>query len=370
MWVARADVVGFGVLALGICSCGSNGNVESNANDMLAFDRPLSPGYVLEPKVADTTEIQLPAGSMPAAIAGNMMNGTLVLADVGSRTVLRVRSDGTILGPSWTTDDRDALSAVTGIASDDSTGAVIVASMGRGELIRFDSAGQVLRFDVPPPVSAGGLGSQISAQGSVVAETWFYLDRTTPSNDWTEALPVARLWDLRGEYLGGYGRVQPHAGFALTAAVNRGIVGLSQDTLWFARRSDGKILAYALSNPSSLPSRVIELPLLYNANTPYESSDAWRNPVVDEHLRAFTVGWDGRFYIGQVEGWAIDSRGLRLPSTVITVLNRSGARAGMVRVVGEIRDLAVTREGVFALIIDGSRRRRVVRYDFESFNRS
>lgn len=333
------------------------------------FSRPPVPGVApaLTPLIG---QLQLPDSvrvfrmELPSAIAASAELCLLAVGDPADRAVHLYDLPTFRYVRSLRPRDVNAFGGITSVAIDPSRGHVLVADLRGGDLWRFALSGELLSNATlpPPPGVPGGLGSQIViAPDGRVFETWFALERSTPSADWGPDLPLIRQIDDSYAVAASYGGIRPYRGQVLTASVNRGLIAVIGDTVWFARRSDATLMAFDATRPGVHPVRSVRLPIFF-VSVPRESAGPWRHPVVDEHIRAFAVDGGGRFYLGQVISWPTDTMSLHRPKTMaLTVVSRTGERIAAYDLGSEILDLAVVEPLVIAVLRGEEPGKRLVR---------
>lgn len=308
--------------------------------------------------------------STPVALSVGGSDGNLIaVGDRTDRAIHLFRTNGaydrTVFGGGR---DTSALMALISVAVNDQA-EIVATDLWNGTLIRYPagaSHGESIRLT--PPVPRGGLGSQVVlTNDGAVYEQWFTLNVPVNSALWTRDLPLVRQLSSEGQVLTSFGTVTRYPGVAFTAALNRGIIAVADDTLWYARRADCRLLAYAMNSPGPRPVRVVEAPLFYRMNPPREhqavaSAGGSRPQVsVQEHCRAFAVDDAGFFYLGQSVGWPETASGLFRPRTALTVLDHEGGYIATYGLGYEILSLAVTRDLLLAILLDTGRHKRIVR---------
>lgn len=248
----------------------------------------------------------------------------------------------------------------------DSSGALAVSDMGQGTLHLFspDGARRGSRV-LPRPKGDFSLGSQLEwGPGGWLLEQWFSFDAATESGDWDERLPLVRILDPADSVVGGVGAVRPEPGHTFTAALNRGIIARRADTLWYAKRADGRLLAFDLGRPGAEPVRTVEIPVFYHMSAPQEGSvrGGEYEVAVQEHVRAFAVAPSGHFLIGQSRWFPEAAPGtLFRPRTALTVLDADGRHVGSYDLGGEIVSLAASDRWIYAILLDLEEGTRVAR---------
>lgn len=250
----------------------------------------------------------------------------------------------------------------------DSTGALAVSDIAQGTLHLFapDGTRQGTRT-LPRLEEDYSLGSQLvwGPDGQLL-EHWFSYDAPVLSADWDERLPLVRVLTPSGRGEGRIGAVRPEPGQVFTAALNRGIIARRGDTLWYARRADGRLLAFPLSRPGAEPARTVEIPVFYHMSAPQEGrvpGPVGYEVAVQEHIRAFAIAPSGHFLIGQSRWFPEAAPGtLFRPRTALVVLDPSGRPAGAYDLGGEIVALAASDQWIYAIVLDldeGTREARI-----------
>jgi hypothetical protein len=249
----------------------------------------------------------------------------------------------------------------------DTTGSLAVADMGRGTLHLFapDGSRKGTRL-LPGPKGDASLGSQLvwGPDGRLL-EQWFSFEVPIVSKDWDERLPLVRILEPMGGAEGGLGAVRREPGQTFTAALNRGIIARRADTLWYARRADGRLLAFDLARPGAEPVRTVDIPVFYHMSAPQEGrvpGPVGYEVAVQEHVRAFAITPSGHFLIGQSRWFPEAAPGtLFRPRTALTVLDPSGRHVGSYDLGGEIMSLAASDRWIYAILIDLEEETRVAR---------
>ncbi|HYR07783.1 MAG TPA: hypothetical protein VEQ60_08435 [Longimicrobium sp.] len=247
----------------------------------------------------------------------------------------------------------------------DTTGALAVSDMGRGTLHLFAPDGSRRGTRVLARLKGDfSLGSQLvwGPDGRLL-EHWFSYELPIISKDWDERLPLVRILSPEGGAVGGLGTVRREPGQTFTAALNRGIIARRADTLWYARRADGRLLAFDLARPGAEPVRAVDIPVFYHMSAPQEGQvpgPAGYEVAVQEHVRAFAIAPSGHFLIGQSRWFPEAAPGtLFRPRTALTVLDPSGRHVGAYDLGGEIVSLAASDRWIYAILIDPEEGTRV-----------
>jgi len=290
---------------------------------------------VLRPRI----EYRLPASvghlyklSMPTALALDANSCTLAVADVIDRAVHLFRLDGAYRVSLYGGGRGEPVFGLSGLSSlsVQSPNLFVVSTMS-GAFIGFDSTGAITHTAHVPRGQRFPLGNDVLVgSDGLIYDHWLAGRETTLTlADWSRERGLVRIWSPKGELVGRFGLVQQFPGEGLTHYLNRGIVAISDDTLWLARRSDARILGFPLRPPGPSPARVIDVPVFYKAALPveYVRSEPFEIAIrMQEHLRAFTIGPDGSFYMIQSLSWPdpTDTRATFMPQTMVTVVGRDG----------------------------------------------
>jgi hypothetical protein len=234
-----------------------------------------------------------------------------------------------------------------------------------GELYVADRSGLVtvvsprgsIRDTLRVPRRHDGVASQvILGPYGKLYDHWFAWRAPDYSARWPAQTPLVRVWDLNGQQLDSMGSAHPYPGETFTHALNRGQIALRDDTLWFARRGDARLLAFSTTGGTSSPVREIELPLYYHMRPPIEGRTSGHQiqNAVAAHLVAFATGLPGQLLVAQSVSWP-DGGSVFRPRTVLATL---GGRASEYRAFdlgGEIRGVAAADRWVYVILLAGGR---------------
>lgn len=324
----------------------------------------------LQPLVADL-EVRLPIDEQfshglpgPLDFAGPPLC-VLAVADRADRAIHLLGSDGTYRNSVWAGGrDTSVLATTMSLSVSEEFNGIAASDLGRGGITVFGLDGRRLSRFVPErPVEEAGLGKAVAlGPNGLVYDHWFAAPYSTKSTRWSEDVPLIRVFDSQGVASGAFGRVRRHPGEGLTAAINRGLIRLARDTLWFAYRSDARIFGFPLATAGTAgAARVVEPPLFYRMNAPSEYVRGTHlETALQEHLRAFATTPDGFFLLGQSVTWPESRDSLFRPSTALTILDPAGNWLASYKMENEIMYLAASSTRVFAVLLDRARNRRVL----------
>ena len=247
-----------------------------------------------------------------------------------------------------------------------------------------DYSTRVRTLHVPSPISVAPntpvFGSEIAlAKDGILAEHWIESSRAvTDTAPWSNNIPVVRLWYGGNGEFSGRGRLLRGAG-TLTPLFNQGKLIADNDTVWFGRRSDGRLLGFSTSGTATAAARVIEPPILFRAETPVEVLDDDGRTVdaaAPYHLIDFSIAPSGRFFVLQSDSFpelprtVAELREFRdagveyRPRSVLVVLDRAGDILAAYRVDPyDPWEITVTETVIVLLALDELRTRRVLVFD-------
>jgi len=211
-------------------------------------------------------------------------------------------------------------------------GRFLVATLA-GRVLRFDEQGKAVHVsELALPADTPGVRTHQIIQGpdGLLYDHWFAGEENViRAAQWDRDSSLIRVFDASGRLVRRIGTVVRYPGVGLTHYLNRGEFRIADDTLWFARRADARILAFPLRGPYDHPSRVIDLPLYFQAALPveYVSRDEHRVAVrSQDHLQGFSIGPDSLFYVIQDVSWPpIDQKASPyISKSIIDVVGRDG----------------------------------------------
>jgi hypothetical protein len=192
------------------------------------------------------------------------------------------------------------------------------------------------------------MGNQVVYHNGLFYEHWFHgIEVKVRPAEWATEDALIRVWDREGRLVHRFGKVRQYEGEGATHFMNRGEFRIHDDTLWFARKSDARILAFPLAHPSEQPVRVIELPVYYRAAPPTEHVSNENGDVafrLQSHLRAFDIGPSGDFYLVQSISWPDPAeRRSFTPESILTIASADGSVKQRYWIDG-IADVAITED--------------------------
>ena len=277
-------------------------------------------------------------------------------------------------------------SAITNVTAVSLRGRMLAAADVTEQTVAVyeDYVTRVRTLHVPPPLSvdvnATVFGSEIAlAENGILAEHWIESSRAvTETGQWDDDIPVVRLWYGSARRFSERGRLRRSDG-ALTPLFNQGRLVAENDTVWFGRRLDGRLLGFSTTGSARAAIRVIEPPILFRAETPVEVLDDTGRTVdaaAPYHMIDFSIAPSGRFFLLQSDSFpelprtVSDLREFRRagleyrPRSVLVVLDRDGDILAAYRVDPyEPWEIAVTETVIVLLALDESRKRRVLLFD-------
>ena len=297
----------------------------------------------------------------PVGLAGTGHGCGIAVGDVSDRAVHFFQTDGEYRRSLYG-GGRDAAifagSPLGGIAEHPDgrvlagtiSGRVVIADAHKVATVTVDLA----RPSVP---DTGGLGGNLAVgPDGLIYDHWFAGEqRIVRKADWMKDPALVRVYDSTGRLVRRIGRVKEYGGVALTHYLNRGVIRIHRDTLWFARRADAQVLAFPLRGPFDKPSRVVSLPLFFRPEKPIEfvSNDSERIAVrLQEQLRTFAIASDGDFIVVQHASWPPmrQRSGAFIPKSVLAVHSREGQLKRAFSLPGNIVALAGTGAESFAVV--------------------
>lgn len=206
-----------------------------------------------------------------------------------------------------------------------------------------------------PPAPGKIVRSQIlvTPKGGEIVEHWFAQDYAIVSSGWPSLkLPLVRVYSPSGELRGSVGALDSFPGVTMNAALNRGIIDVATDTIWFAQTATGRVRGFLLPVGTAKQEQAVaavDLPLLYDAQPPLEmiAPDGEALHVVQRHLTGFAVTPSGRhFVLGQVTGYPADRDALFRPRSVVSVYERLSGRLVVVDFNAEVSSVEATERWV------------------------
>lgn len=304
----------------------------------------------------------------PMFVAISKRDSNVVLVgDRLDRVVHLFRTDGRYLGTR--TSAAPSVGPIEAMITGTSTpaGTIFVTDLRTGTLVRLDSGATGARVALGVMKRGFPFGSQVeSGDNGALYENWSFRNVPDYSPAWSDTASLVRSISPEGKALARFGSVKRYSGVLFTAALNRGILRYFRDTLWFARRSDASLLAFAAAHPSRDPVRTVALPLFFQMTQPKELVDAKRdlyNVRVESHLVAFAMSPDGEFLAAQTVSYPTKAGAPFQPRTALTVECRDGTFIGAYDLGADIIDLAATRQRVFAVVQENrTHSRRVIVY--------
>ncbi len=277
-------------------------------------------------------------------------------------------------------------SAITNVTAVSLRGRMLAAADVTEQTVTVyeDYITRVRTLHVPPPLSGDAnatvFGSEIAlADNDILAEHWIESSwPVTETGQWNDNIPLVHLWFGRASRFSGRGTLWRSDG-ALTPLFNQGRLVAENDTVWFGRRSDGRLLGFSTIGSGRAASRVIEPPILFRGEVPVEVLDD-KGRTVDAaapyHMIDFGIVPSGRFFLLQSESFPelprtvsdlrdFRSAGLEYrPRSVLVVLDRAGDILAAYRVDPyDPWEIAVTETVIVLLTLDEARQRRVLLFD-------
>lgn len=234
-------------------------------------------------------------------------------------------------------------------------GMAAVSDLGWSRFVTYRSMDSQPEMFSPPRWDEYGASDLAFAGNQRLLDHWFPMGLAYRSGAWGDTLPLVRTWEIPSKgslpEKRGFGRIDALPGTTFTAALNRGLIQVWNDTLWFARRWDASVLVFSLSRPRSTPERVVRLPLFFHMLPPrevwYRTADLWQ-VIVEDHLTAFCVGPRGRLMFGQAVAYPRIPNQFR-PTTVLTVMDGAG-KLQYFDLGGTILDLSIFEGHLVAII--------------------
>jgi hypothetical protein len=236
----------------------------------------------------------------------------------------------------------------------------IVAVTADGTVYLFDSEGS-LRGTKRIGVAGENpvLGSISAGPAGTLFQHWFFRHPfPARSKSHIAGGPLIRVWDKEGRLISQLGRAEEWPGRLLTYRLNRGIIALQHDTLWFARRADARVFGFrAGGDLVEVPPDTISLPVFFEAKLPKEfvSSSGGATMRLQEHLGDFAVDRVGRFYFVQHVAWPDPEGGMAPlnPDSRIVVVERQGSLSGIFTSLGLPQKIAVVDSLILVSEVDG-----------------
>lgn len=234
---------------------------------------------------------------------------------------------------------------------------LLVADWSRGAALLIDTLGRSVGHFSLPKLSDSLAPAHHLAAGPMgfVADQWFSTRIQTWSGNWVERdLSPIILMDMAGTIHHSIGRLLAAPGDYLVAALNRGFLQWTSDTLWFGRQADAVIQGYYLGPDEMKVARTqspdVELrpALLRPIASPREirprGATRWA-PIYEVQLTAFAAR-AREFALGQ-SGEPPDTLTGVHRRTVLALWNRASGDIALRGVEGEIRSLALIGGHVF-----------------------
>lgn len=257
-------------------------------------------------------------------------------------------------------DGRPRFDALTGV--DVTIEGDVLATTGDGLAVRFDREGALVSRTIlgPKPVRAGNASAVVGGAG-LLFEHWFsdYAD-PSPSSEEMDGAPLVHVRDSRGHVVADLGTVHMWPGRSLSYQLNRGFLELQPDTLWFARRSDARLMAFDALGRTRDPLRVIDIPVFFEAAKPieYVSAEEVTATRIQTHIHDFDMDEAGVFYFAQNFGWPgpQDVQATFVAQSVITAVDPDGKLLGVYVTGRSPGRIAATRDVIVATVRgDGGR---------------
>ncbi len=259
---------------------------------------------------------------------------------------------------------REALSGV-GHASIGKDGTLYLNELGRRRAVAVSKGQDGVRVFQSPSVTVSmpHAATLEPVSPNRLIENWMTPSIPVASGSWAqEDLPLLRVIDSLGNYLGGVWRITDRPGHLLTHGLNQGFLARVGDTLWFAYAVSGEVIRgvldtthtpWAIANMSRMT-----LPRLYTPVPPqwYRSAtDSIGALTVDQQLSGMAVTDDGRLIVGQTISYPPrDEEGsIHQPTSAVVIYDREGRPLRGWRAGGRIRDIA-TGGGILGVIVEAS----------------
>ncbi len=353
---------------------------DRRVEDQLAMQAILPSKLLQLPEISDRFEFALPT----AIDARGVGTCRIAAADAGDDAIHMFGLDGSYLESLY--GGIADTSAITNVTAVSLRGRMLAAADVTEQTVSVyeNYVTRVRTLHVPPPLSvdvhAAVFGSEIAlVENGMVAEHWIESSRAlTEAAQWSDNIPVVRLWYGNARRFSERGRLRKGEG-ALTPLFNQGRLVAEDDTVWFGRRLDGRLLGFSTTGNARAASRVIEPPILFRAEAPVEVLDD-RGRTVDAaapyHMIDFSIAPSGRFFLLQSDSFpelprtVADLQQFRdggveyRPRSVLVVLDRDGDILAAYRVDPyDPWEIAVTETVIVLLALDESRRRRVLLFD-------
>ena len=249
-------------------------------------------------------------------------------------------------------------------------GITYLNEMGRRRLVSLDRARDSFRVFQSAAITAEmpRIVDLEPVSANRLIENWMAPSLPMASLDWArEELPLLRIIDSLGSYMGGLWRIAERPGHLLTHSLNQGFLARQGDTLSFAYMVSGQVLRGVLDT-SSVPwvvkdtSRIV-LPRMYDPMPPewYRRTEADTGSVtVDYQVSGFAVTGNGHMIVGQTISYP--PRGtpgtIHQPVSAVVIYDRSGRAIRGWRVGGRVRGLAAGN-GILAVNVDQGKGRKV-----------
>lgn len=326
------------VLAIGACDRPSQGNLQPTAYPKL-LPNPLRQASldsvpVTAVDIVSSRQLVLPdsspyAMSAPVHIAVDTSKCRVAVGDIVDRAVhffdFSGRYSETLFGGGRDTSHMASISDVDIMPN----GTLIIGNLAN-TIVVYDSEDSLVTEFVPDrPLGKALLGSKLAVADGRILEHWFATNNVQQTNAW-EGLPLVREFDAVGSRVRDFGRVRRHPGSNLAQRLERGSIAMRADTLWFARRFSGELLAFGPLDEE--PSRSIYLPLFLDQSAPLEVSDAqgeYHSRVEDQLGTPLAVDDAGRFWLVQNLQYPSDSSALFRPTQALAAYTSKGALIGL-----------------------------------------
>ncbi len=249
-----------------------------------------------------------------------------------------------------------------------SKGSLAVVDQRRNTVVRVSKDGVVVgqnRFPEEALRESKRAGGDIAldAEGNLY-ETFEARSRLEVSGSLNLPGPPIRVWGPGGNLVNRYGVVLAESDPLFAGKLSWGRLALHADTLWFARASDGRLLAFPKGG-SETPVRTIGLPILHSTPEPtasilpdplYPDSAPMVRVAMMPHSGHLAISPSGDFFVEQLRGDL---------TSVLTAVRADGSRVRIFDLGAErIHALAATDHVVYVAIspLDDPRRTQVIGY--------